>query len=90
MRKMLISSAAALLCAAALPAAAAPSAVAAPVTQNSSQDDARAEAPASQPRARSGDRNRLICRTARVSETRIPQRICQTQAEWALDQAERD
>ncbi len=86
MRNILISGAAALLCAAALPATAAPS-------NNLAQDQGNAQsAQPSQPtqQARTRDADRRICRTARMSETRIPQRICRTQAEWNMDAADRD
>jgi hypothetical protein len=84
MRKMLISGAVALLCAAAVPA------VAAPAARNAVQNDqATATTEAQQPTqsARSRDRSRVTCVMARVSETRIPQRICRTQAEWELERA---
>ena len=79
MRKMLISSAAALLCAAAVPA------VAAPANQDSSQAGAQNERAAQQERAR--DPNRRICVSDRLSDSRMRRRICRTQAEWDSLQA---
>lgn len=79
MRKMLISSAAALLCAAAVPA------IAAPATAN--QDNSQAGAQTSRPQQRAGDPNRRVCVSDRLSDSRIRRRICRTQAEWdALQQ----
>jgi hypothetical protein len=75
MRKILISSAAALLCAAALPAVAAPAA-----NQDTSQTGAQNGRSTQQPRA--ADPNRRICVSDRLSDSRIRRRICRTQAEW--------
>jgi len=81
MRKMLISSAAALLCVAAVPA------VAAPANQDSNQTGAQSDRSGQQPRAR--DPNRRICVADRLSDSRIRRRFCRTQAEWdALQQNE--
>ena len=82
MRKMLISSAAALLCAAAVPA------IAAPATAN--QDNNQAGAQTSRPQQRAGDPNRRICVADRLSDSRIRRRICRTQAEWDALQANDD
>lgn len=81
MRKMLISSAAALLCAAAVPA------IAAPATANQDNNQAGAQTSRSGPQQRAGDPNRRICVADRLSDSRIRRRICRTQAEWdALQQ----
>lgn len=82
MRKLLISGAVAMLCAA-VPA------VAAPARNLVQPQDQATNTEAQEPtqRARARDRNRVTCVMARVSETRIPQRICRTQAEWALERA---
>jgi hypothetical protein len=80
MRKILISSVAALLCAAALPAVAAPAA-----NQDASQTSAQNGRATQQPRA--ADPNRRVCVSDRLSDSRIRRRICRTQAEWdALQQ----
>ena len=83
MRKMLISGAVALICAA-VPAVAAP---ARNLAQPQEQATATTEAQQPTQRERARDRNRVTCVMARVSETRIPQRICRTQAEWQLERA---
>jgi len=74
MRKILISSAAALLCAAAVPA------IAAPVSQDSSQTGAQSDRAGQEQRAR--DPNRRICVSDRMSDSRLRRRVCRTQAEW--------
>jgi hypothetical protein len=74
MRKMLISSAAVILCAAAVPA------IAAPATAN--QDNNQTGAQTSRPQQRAGDPNRRVCVADRLSDSRIRRRICRTQAEW--------
>ena len=79
MRKMLISSAAALLCAAAVPA------VAAPANQELNQAGTQNERAGQQERAR--DPNRRICVSDRLSDSRMRRRICRTQAEWDSLQA---
>lgn len=84
MRKMLISSAAALLCVAAAPAIAAPAAA----SQDNSQAGAQSER--SGPQQRAGDPNRRICVADRLSDSRIRRRICRTQAEWDALQANDD
>ena len=84
MRKMLISSAAAILCAAAIPAAA--QANLSPVNQDAAQAGGQAERTATQrPQAR--DPNRRICVSDRLSDSRMRRRICRTQAEWDSLQA---
>ncbi len=79
MRKMLISSAAALLCAAAVPA------VAAPASQESNQTGAQSERSGQEQRTR--DPNRRVCVSDRLSDSRMRRRICRTQAEWDSLQA---
>lgn len=80
MRHMLISATAALLCGAALPAAA--QANFSPATQDSSASGAQSGSSAQQQRTRTGDPNRRICVSDRLSDSRIRRRICRTQAEW--------
>lgn len=79
MRKMLITSAAALLCAAAVPA------IAAPASQELNQTGTQNERAGQQERAR--DPNRRICVSDRLSDSRMRRRICRTQAEWDSLQA---
>lgn len=83
MRKMLIFSAAALLCATAAPAIAAPAA-----SQDSNQVAAQSERSGEQQRAR--DPNRRVCVSDRLSDSRMRRRICRTQAEWDSLQANDD
>ncbi len=83
MRNFLITAGAALCCAAALPAAAAPAS-----GETQEQAGARTDQPTQQQRAR--DPNRRICVAVRMSETRIPRRVCRTQAEWDEERAETD
>ena len=78
MRKFLTVAAAAICCAAALPAIAAPAA-------DNAADQAGAR-PARQ--HRDTDPNRLICASARLSESRIPRRVCRSRAEWDAMRAE--
>lgn len=86
MRKMLISSAAALLCAAAVPAVAAPANLS-PANQDSSQAGAQSGQATQQQRTRTADSNRRVCVADRLSDSRIRRRICRTQAEWDALQA---
>lgn len=81
MRKMLISSAAALLCAAAVPA------IAAPATANQDNNQAGAQSGRSGQQARTRDPNRRICVSAQLSDSRMRRRVCRTQAEWDSLQA---
>jgi hypothetical protein len=80
MHKFLIVSAAALCCAAALPAAAAPANAA-----NADQASDQSARPTQQERAR--DPNRRICVNQLLSNSRVPRRICRTQAEWDAERA---
>lgn len=75
MRKILISSAAALLCAAALPAVAAPARDVVAQDQVNQNDQAT-----QQPRSREGGRRYCVRDT--VSNSRLARRVCYTQAQW--------
>lgn len=80
MRKFLIASAAALCCAAAFPAIAAPANTV--TNEQASNRNDQQQQPTQRQRARD---NRLICASIQMSETRIPRRVCKTQAEWDLE-----
>jgi hypothetical protein len=82
MHKFLIVSAAALCCAAALPAAAAPANAA---NADQASDQSARSRPTQQERAR--DPNRRICVNQLLSNSRVPRRICRTQAEWDAERA---
>jgi hypothetical protein len=58
------------------------------VTNNDQASARNDQQPTQRQRARDPDRR--ICQTVQMSETRIPRRICKTQAEWDLDRAEND
>jgi hypothetical protein len=74
MRKIVIASVTALLCAAAFPA------VAAPVNDAAAQEQAQNNQSTQQPRAR--DASRRTCIRQTMSNSRLAQRVCHTQAEW--------
>ncbi len=79
MRKIVITSLAAVLCAAALPA----SAQTAPALAQALGNDDAQSAPAPRGRVRDADNpDRRICVSEQVSETRMRRRICRTAREW--------
>jgi hypothetical protein len=86
MRTILISGVAILLSSAALPATAAPSAVATTAGQDGSQASAQTDN-SSQPRQRARGSERQICVNEAMSTGRIRRRVCHTQAEWNVLQA---
>ncbi len=82
MRKMLISIAVPALVATAFPAAAAQG--------NAQQPRARGDAAAAQRAEDQSAGERRICVTERLSGSRMPRRVCRTEAEWQALQGGED